>query len=118
LALESPSSVFMSSLQREALRDEQTARFLEQFAAPQEDSPIVDAAGTLANECLPSCYSIQALDVLGPQAWTSPTALRYLAGQLRFYSRASTTGEEWTLEVSVALHDAIHRALANARKSD
>ena len=117
-ALESPPSVFMSSLQREALRDEQTARFLEQFAAPQEDSPIVDAAVTLANECLPSCYSIQALDVLGPQAWTSPTALRYLAGQLRFYSRASTTGEEWTLEVSVALHDAIHRALANARKSD
>jgi hypothetical protein len=98
--------------------DEQTARFLEQFAAEGEDSPIVDAAVVHANECLPSCYSIQALDVLGPQAWTSPTALRYLAGQLRFYVRASATGQPWTLEVSVAHHDAIHRALANARKSD
>jgi hypothetical protein len=117
-APEAPPSVLASSIPREALRDEQTARFLERFTAGQEDSPIVDAAVTLANECLPSCYSIQALDVLGPQAWTSATALRYLAAQLRFYGRASATGEKWTLEVSVALHDAIHRALANARKSE
>jgi hypothetical protein len=104
-------------LKREGLRDEQTARFLEQFMAAQEESPIVDEAVTLAKEALPSCYSIQALDVLGPRAWTSPTALRYLAGQLRFYAHANATGQRWSLEVSVSLHDAIHRALANARKS-
>jgi hypothetical protein len=109
-------STLVDCLKREGMRDEQTARFLEQFMAAQEDSPIVDEAVTLAKECLPSCYSIQALDVLGPQAWTSPTALRYLAGQLRFYAHANAAGQRWSLEVSVSLHDAIHRALANARK--
>jgi hypothetical protein len=118
LALEVAPPSVAPWLDREGSCEEQTARFLEQFAAENEDSPIVDAAVTLANECLPSCHSIQALDVLGPQAWTSPTALRYLAGQLRFYVRASTTGQQWALEVSVAHHDAIHRALANARKSE
>jgi hypothetical protein len=122
LESKTPSGAFMPSLQHDGLhddlREEQTARFLEQFAGAEDDSPIVDAAITLANECLPSCYSIQALDVLGPRAWTSPTALRYLAGQLRHYARASAMGQRWALEVSVALHDAIHRALANARKTD
>jgi hypothetical protein len=122
LVSKTPLGAFMPSLQHDGLhddlREEQTARFLEQFAGSEDDSPIVDAAIILANECLASCYSIQALDVLGPRAWTSPTALRYLAGQLRHYGRASAMGQRWALEVSVALHDAIHRALANARKTD
>ena len=109
-------SALVRFLESEGPSDEQAARFLEQFMAAHEGSAILDAAVALGQECLPHCYSIQALDVLGPKAWASPTALRYLAGQLRFYARANITEQRWALQVSVQLHDAIQRSLVNAKR--
>ena len=100
---------------REGPGDEQAARYLEQFMSAFEDSPIVDAAFDLAKQSLPGCHAINAIDVLGPQAWASPTAFRYLAIQLRYYARANVIDGDWNLEVRGSLGDAINRALENAR---
>jgi hypothetical protein len=39
-----------------------------------------------------------------------------LTAQIRFYAEANATGQRWELEVGVSLHDAICRALLNAKK--
>lgn len=54
------------------------------------------------------------MDVLGPEAWVSPSAYRYLAAQIRYYLRRNPGGAEPKIIVSPELKAAIDRAISTA----
>ena len=68
----------------------------------------------LMQQHLKECRSISAVDVLGPTAWLSPSAYRYLSVQIRRYLSGNTSRGRFNLVVSPGLGDAIDRACAAA----
>lgn len=50
---------------------------------------------------------IMATDVLGPEAWITPTAYLYLANQIKYYVKGNVKKGEWSLVVSKQLGKAI-----------
>jgi hypothetical protein len=70
-----------------------------------------DLADFFEKEQLRNSTGIFAVDVLGPSAWISPKAYRYLASQTRHYLRSNYVGSEWQLVVSQTLKEAIDRAV-------
>lgn len=73
-----------------------------------------DLAAFMEQEHLRECNGIFAVDVLGPYAWISPKAYRYLASQARHYLRQNSVGSPWTLAVSEPLKSAIDHAINQA----
>jgi hypothetical protein len=69
----------------------------------------------MATTHLEDCWSIQAVDVLGPAAWIRPAAYRYLSLPARRYITFNMTGDGWQLSVSSHLGDAISNACKRAR---
>jgi Predicted nucleotide-binding protein containing TIR-like domain len=65
---------------------------------------------------LRDCTGIFAVDVLGPEAWISPSAYLYLARQIRHYLRKNPGGPVHRVIVSNNLKSAIDRAIDEARK--
>ena len=59
---------------------------------------------------LPSCKSILAIDVMGPKAWITPNAYRYLANQIIFYLRRNLKEDQWSPVISEQLYDEICQA--------
>lgn len=70
----------------------------------------------LQKNLLKGSRSIFAIDVLGPQAWVTPSVYKYLAVQIRQYLRANATAEGFDLTVDQSLHKAIEKALSLAKK--
>jgi hypothetical protein len=73
-----------------------------------------DLADFFEKQQLRDSNGIFAVDVLGPSAWISPKAYRYLASQTRHYLRRNYDGSEWRLIVSQMLKDAMDRAVSAA----
>lgn len=69
----------------------------------------------IENELL-NCKSIFATDVLGPSAWISPNAYRYLAIQIKYYIRRNTQGDDWHLIVDDDLGKSISKACEKVKK--
>src|SRR5262245_35345738 len=79
-----------------------------------DDFSMEDLAESMQGDQLRESDGLFALDVLGPQAWVTPSAYRYLARQIRHYLRKNASGLEPRLIVSDRLKAAIDRAVANA----
>jgi hypothetical protein len=87
-----------------------------------------DLIDRMKNVDLRDCFSISAVDVLGPAGWLSPSVFRYMAPQVKHYVRSNgpdhpapsesdQTGKyRRTIVVSSSLHSAIQRAGENARR--
>jgi hypothetical protein len=61
--------------------------------------------------------SLLAVDVVGPQAWQTPSIYHYLAPQLREYLRANVSeGNKFALAVDHRLFNAINCGISNAKK--
>ena len=54
--------------------------------------------------------SILAIDVMGPRAWITPNAYRYLATQITYYLRRNQKGNIWMPVLSPELFDKIENA--------
>lgn len=79
-----------------------------------DDFSMENLAESMHGDQLRECNGLFAVDVLGPQAWVSPGAYRYLARQIRHYLRKNPGGAEPRVIVSPQLKDALDRAVAAA----
>lgn len=92
-----------------------TARGLhsaEGMSGPIPESLIAQIAKTH----LAGCVAIHAVDVLGPSAWSNPTAYTYLAEQARAYLKATLVDEQVCVLVSEKLGAALSRAQERAKQ--
>jgi hypothetical protein len=75
----------------------------------------MDALAGFVSDQLRECTGLFAVDVLGPEAWVSPSAYLYLARQIRYYLRKNPGGHVPRLMVSKNLKSAIDQAVRVAR---
>ena len=79
-------------------------------SASDDDTYITTILINSIKDELQACKSILAIDVMGPKAWITPNAYRYLATQITYYLRRNQQGDLWQPVLSEDLFDKIFQA--------